>query len=64
MRVFALFLLAFLALAVSAESVKIGYIDTEKVVNSLTQYQQESADIIGEFESKKQIHKFSRLYLF
>jgi len=54
MRVFALFLLAFLALAVSAESVKIGYIDTEKVVNSLTQYQQESADIIGEFESKKQ----------
>ena len=54
MRVFALFLLAFLALPVTAESIKIGYIDTEKVVNSLTQYQQENADIIKEFESKKQ----------
>ena len=54
MRVFALFLLAFLALAVSAESVKIGYIDTEKVVNSLTQYQKENDNIIQEFESKKQ----------
>jgi outer membrane protein len=50
MRVFALFL----ALPVTAESIKIGYIDTEKVVNSLTQYQQKSADIIQEFESKKQ----------
>ncbi|MGE4575483.1 MAG: OmpH family outer membrane protein [Candidatus Pseudothioglobus sp.] len=54
MRVFALFLLAFLAFSVTAESIKIGYIDTEKVVNSLTQYQQENADIIQEFESKKQ----------
>jgi len=54
MRVFALFLLAFLAFQVTAESIKIGYIDTEKVVNSLTQYQQENADIIKEFESKKQ----------
>jgi outer membrane protein len=54
MRVFALFLLAFLAFPVTAESIKIGYIDTEKVVNSLSQYQQENADIIQEFESKKQ----------
>ena len=54
MRVFALFLLAFLAFPITAESIKIGYIDTEKVVNSLTQYQQENADIIQEFESKKQ----------
>ena len=54
MRVFALFLLAFLVFPVTAESIKIGYIDTEKVVNSLTQYQQENADIIQEFESKKQ----------
>ena len=54
MRVFALFLLAFLACPVTAESIKIGYIDTEKVVNSLTQYQQKNADIIQEFESKKQ----------
>ena len=54
MRVFALFLLAFLAFPVTAESIKIGYIDTEKVVNSLTQYQQKNTDIIQEFESKKQ----------
>ena len=54
MRVFALFLLAFLAFPVTAESIKIGYIDTEKVVNSLTQYQQKNADIIQEFELKKQ----------
>ena len=54
MRVFTLFLLAFLAFPVTAESIKIGYIDTEKVVNSLTQYQQKNADIIQEFESKKQ----------
>jgi len=54
MRVFALFLLAFLALPVTAESIKIGYIDTEKVVNSLSQYQKENDDIIQEFESKKQ----------
>ena len=54
MRVFALFLLAFLAFPVTAESIKIGYIDTEKVVNSLSQYQQENNDIIQEFESKKQ----------
>ena len=54
MRVFTLFLLAFLALSVTAESIKIGYIDTEKVVNSLTQYQQENNSIIQEFESKKQ----------
>ena len=53
MRVFALFLLAFLAFPVTAESIKIGYIDTEKVVNSLTQYQQENSNIIKEFESKK-----------
>ena len=54
MRVFALFFLAFLTFPATAESIKIGYIDTEKVVNSLTQYQQENADIIKEFESKKQ----------
>lgn len=54
MRVFALFFLAFLAFSANAETIKIGYIDTEKVVNSLTQYQEENADIIKEFESKKQ----------
>jgi len=54
MRVFALFFLAFLAFSVTADSIKIGYIDTEKVVNSLSQYQQENANINQEFESKKQ----------
>ena len=54
MRVFAIFLLAFLAFPVTAEPIKIGYIDTEKVVNSLSQYQQENDGIIQEFESKKQ----------
>ena len=54
MRVFVLIFLAFLALPATAEPIKIGYIDTEKVVNSLSQYQQENDDIIQEFESKKQ----------
>ena len=54
MRVFALIFLAFLAFPATAEPIKIGYIDTEKVVNSLSQYQQENDDIIQEFESKKQ----------
>ena len=54
MRVFALIFLAFLAFHAIAEPIKIGYIDTEKVVNSLSQYQQENDDIIQDFESKKQ----------
>jgi len=54
MRVFALIFLAFLAFPANAEPIKIGYIDTEKVVNSLSQYQQENNNIIQEFESKKQ----------
>jgi len=54
MRVFGLILLAFLAFPATAEPIKIGYIDTEKVVNSLSQYQQENEGIIQEFESKKQ----------
>ena len=53
MRVFTLFTLLFLVISASAESIKVGYIDTEKVVNSLTQYQQENSNIIKEFESKK-----------
>ena len=54
MRVFTLIFLAFLAFPATAEPIKIGYIDTEKVVNSLSQYQQENDGIIQEFESKKQ----------
>ena len=54
MRVFTLIFLAFLAFPATAEPIKIGYIDTEKVVSSLSQYQQENDGIIQEFESKKQ----------
>ena len=54
MRVFALILLAFLAFPATAEPIKIGYINTEKVVNSLSQFQQENNSIIKEYESKKQ----------
>ena len=54
MRSFALFLLTFLVSSVSAESIKIGYIDTEMVVNNLTQYKLGRATITKEFESKKQ----------
>ena len=54
MRSFTLFLLTFLVSSVSAESIKIGYIDTEMVVNNLTQYKLGRATITKEFESKKQ----------
>ena len=54
MRVLTLFALATLVFSASAESFKIGYIDTEIVVSSLTQYQLESASINQEFELKKQ----------
>ena len=54
MRVFALIFLAFLAFPATAEPIKIGYIDTEKVVNSLSQYQHENDRIIQEFKLKKQ----------
>jgi len=54
MRVFTLFALVALVFSASAESFKIGYIDTEIVVSSLTQYQKESISINKEFELKKQ----------
>ena len=37
-----------------AETVKIGYIDTEQVVNNLPQYKQSVEKITKEFEPKKQ----------
>ena len=54
MRVFALFFLSFLTTNLTAESLKIGYIDTEFVVNNLTQYKAGKTLIAEEFESKKQ----------
>ncbi len=54
MRVFTLILLFFLVTSVSAESIKIGYIDTEMIVNSLTKYKDGKTLIASEFEVKKQ----------
>jgi len=54
MRVSTLILLFFLVTSVSAESIKIGYIDTEMVVNNLTKYKEGKTLIASEFEVKKQ----------
>jgi len=61
MRVIALFFLTLLASSISAQSIslddssiKIGYIDLEKVIDSLSQYQQENDFLIQQFEPKKQ----------
>ena len=54
MRVFVLLTLTALVFSVRAESIKIGYIDTAKVVNSLSQYQEENITIAQEFDLKKQ----------
>ena len=54
MRVFVLYLLFFLVSSVFAESIKIGFIDTERVVNSSSLYKQGKANIAEEFESKRQ----------
>ena len=54
MRVIALSFLSFLCLAVNAENIKIGFIDTNQVVVSLTQYKQSVDAISREFEPKKQ----------
>jgi outer membrane protein len=54
MRVFVLYLLFFLVSSVFAESIKIGFIDTERVVYSSSLYKEGKANIAEEFESKKQ----------
>tara|TARA_B110000858_G_scaffold48792_1_gene56241 strand:+ start:49 stop:546 length:498 start_codon:yes stop_codon:yes gene_type:complete len=54
MRIIVLSFLALLSLNVFAESIKIGYIDTEQVVNNLPQYQQNVDRLSNEFEPKKQ----------
>ena len=43
-----------LAITASAETIKIGYINTEQVVNNLPQYQKRVLEISKEFEPKKQ----------
>ena len=54
MRATVLFLLALLVTSINAQSIKIGYIDVEKVINSLPQYQHDNASLIQQFEPKKQ----------
>ena len=54
MRAIVLFLLAFLVTSINAQSIKIGYIDVEEVINSLPQYQNDNDSLIQLFEPKKQ----------
>ena len=54
MRAIVLFLLALLVTSINAQSIKIGYIDVEEVINSLSQYQYDNDSLIQQFEPKKQ----------
>ena len=54
MRILVISCLVLLSFSAWTNSVKIGYIDTQKVVNNLPQYQQSVDQISEEFEPKKQ----------
>ena len=54
MRFLVLFFFTILITSINAHSIKIGYIDVEKVINNLSQYQQENITLIQQFEPKKQ----------
>ena len=54
MRVIVLLFLSLLVTSINASSVKIGYIDVEKVINSLPQYQKDNGSLVQRFEPKKQ----------
>ena len=54
MRILVTSCLALLSLSVFSETIKIGYIDTDYVVNNVPQYQQSVDEISKEFEPKKQ----------
>ena len=54
MRVIVLLFLALLVTSINASSVKIGYIDIEKIINSLPQYQIDNDSLVQRFEPKKQ----------
>ena len=54
MKVIVLFFLTLLVISINAHPVKIGYIDVEKVVNSLSQYQKDNETLSQQFEPKKQ----------
>jgi outer membrane protein len=54
MRFLVLFFFTILITPINAQSIKIGYIDVEKVINNSSQYQQENIALIQLFEPKKQ----------
>ena len=54
MRARVLFLLALLVTSINAQSIKIGYLDVEEVINNLSQYQQDNISLTQQFEPKKQ----------
>ena len=54
MRVIVLLFLALLVTPINANSIKIGYIDVEKVINSLPQYKENNDSLVQRFEPKKQ----------
>ena len=54
MRIIVLSFLALLSFNLFAETIKIGYIDTEQVLSNLPQYQQNVDRLSNEFEPKKQ----------
>ena len=54
MRVIVLLFLALLVTSINASSVKIGYIDVEKIINNLSQYQIDNDSLVQRFEPKKQ----------
>ena len=54
MRILVISCLVLLSFSAWTDTVKIGYIDTQKVVNNLPQYQQSIDQISEEFEPKKQ----------
>jgi len=53
MRAFAVLVLAFLTGLAAAESIKIGYLNIEEVVNNLTLYRQGNERIAEKYDSRK-----------
>ena len=54
MKALAILFLSLLCFSTTAENIKIGFIDTNQVVTSLSQYKTSIAEISIEFEPKKQ----------
>ena len=54
MKILVTSVLVLISFSAFTQTIKIGYIDTEQVVNNLPQYQQSVGDLSKEFEPKKQ----------